>query len=138
MAAVGAPVSEPRTNGFEYLAPQPAGALADRWCGASRDVIERCMEVLLVDGVVGLAAQAECRRHLLALDNWLQESAGKTAVTATTEELCGYLVEFIREGLALDWATSAVESMRRFYAFLQAMGFREDDPAAELDLSSGA
>jgi integrase/recombinase XerD len=70
------------------------------------------------------------RRDLTALAAWL----GKAPDTATTEELERYLAELRGKGLSAATIARRAASARTFFRHLVLVGFRAENPAAELDL----
>jgi integrase/recombinase XerD len=70
------------------------------------------------------------RRDLAAFHNWLGGAVG----TATTNDLDRYLAELRAQGLAATTIARRVAALRAFFRHQALLGFRQDNPAAELDL----
>ena len=90
-----------------------------------------------VDGFLALLAARRAprtvdayRRDLAAFRNWL----GRPVGTATTNDLERYLAELRAQGLAATTIARRVAALRAFFRHQALLGFRQDNPAAELDL----
>src|SRR5262249_39111291 len=58
---------------------------------------------------------------------------GKTAKTATPENLRGFFAGLARKGLAPTSRARKLSAMRQFFRFLLAEGLRKDDPCSAID-----
>ncbi len=58
---------------------------------------------------------------------------GKTARTATPEDLRGFLAGLARKGLAPTSRARKLSAIRQFFRFLLAEGLRKDDPCSAID-----
>jgi len=98
----------------------------DDWRELSYELIGRYLDVLAVEHRVGAATRTQHRVDLLSLDRWLGRHSKRSLVSATDAILVRYLGEELTRS-----RTAAVRrrrTMRRFYAWLRAVGCREDDP----------
>ena len=102
------------------------GATRDVWRDLSAQLIDRFMDVLAVDYRFGPATRAQYRSDLRSLERWLQQNSRNSLCCATDANLVRYLREAHARSSGV--AKQRRRSMRRFYAWLRAVGCREDDP----------
>jgi integrase/recombinase XerD len=70
------------------------------------------------------------RRDLTAFGGWLAKPVG----AATTDDVERYLAELRAQGLAATTIARRIAALRSFFRHQVLLGFREDNPAAELEL----
>lgn len=105
-----------------------ARASSDHWFGLSDDIVRRFVDILLVEHRYSIYTCAGYRTDLRALDRWLQQFECCTIVTARDAQLLRYLSYRARRRVGAHKLPRVLLSMRRFYAFLRAGCFRDDDP----------
>ena len=93
----------------------PTVDAADPWCGISRDVIRRFVDVLSTEHGLPRSMLDAYRADLDALDRWLIETKQRTLVSATGEDVREYI-------------SVSLSCFRAFYGFLVNAGCRDDDP----------
>lgn len=130
-------VAEAHASAERQVLPLDASRLAPRdpWIGLVHDAIGRALDVCIVEGDASLGRIAEYRRELRACDDWLGRNGDATLVAASAEDLSDHLLKLIHEGLTIERAETVLGALRFFFGYLHEMGFRDDDPTADLDLS---
>lgn len=114
------------------VAAAPFGRSFDAWIGLSRDLIERFIEVTCLQRSLSRSARRGYRSDLVALDNWMQRTRGRTLIGARSGELRVYLDERIEAGIEARLLRRLLTSLHRFYKHLHETGCRSDNPAARL------
>jgi len=107
---------------------------ADPWQGNSYDLVQRFIDVLLVERRYSLYTCADYRRDLRRLDCWLQYSEACTLASAGDQQLIRYLSEWVRRRGSTRKLSRVLLSLRRFYEFLCASHVREDNPMLSSNL----
>lgn len=104
----------------------------DSWMGLSADLIERFLDVAVLERQLSRTARRGCLSDLRTVDDWMRRATGHTLVAARTEDLWACFRRQIADGIEARLLDRLLANMRGFYAYLQATGCREDDPAAAL------
>ncbi|AMN46949.1 hypothetical protein ACG33_07530 [Steroidobacter denitrificans] len=89
-------------------------------------LIERYLDVLVVEYHIGAATRAAHRLDLLNLERWLGRHSKSSLVDVTDTALVRYLSKELARSPTL--AVRRRRTMRRFYAWLKDVGCRDDDP----------
>jgi len=103
-------------------------ANVDPWQGSSHDLVQRFIDVLLVERRYSLYTCADYRTDLRRLDGWLQRFEACTLVSASDQHLIRYLGDWVRRRGSIRKLSRVLLSLRRFYEFLCESHVREDDP----------
>ena len=93
--------------------------------------VERFLEMMLAERGAADNTVAAYRRDLADLAGFLSPR-GETPTTAGRDDLAAYLAQLHAAGLAARTAARRVATLRQFYGFLHAEGWRPDDPAQAL------
>lgn len=98
--------------------------------------IARCLDAVRGETDGGDFDEKAHRRELARLEAWLRAHGGGSVLSASSNQLALYMGRSIREGLPHEQVARRMKSLRRFYGCLKRLGFREDDPMADIRLYS--
>ena len=100
--------------------------------GEDGRLIELFLDMMSAERNAAANTVAAYRRDLDDFAGWLAGRGGGLA-TAETGTLRAWLAHLSRQGLASSTQARRTSSLRRFFAFLQAEGLREGNPALAID-----
>jgi len=103
-------------------------APVDPWQGSSHDLVQRFIDVLIVQRRYSLYTCADYRADLRRLDGWLQRSEACTLASAGDQHLIRYLSDWVRRRGSTRKLSRVLLSLRRFYEFLCESHVRADNP----------